>query len=89
MSVYVRAGDEYTISGLTDGTYRSYFTDGEDWDEKHRTFTRRCTFSKGGKSELTSSATTYTVASFSIFSNAPRGKRAPLVDPGKFPGGPK
>lgn len=32
MSAYLRAGESFTIDGIADGTYRLYYSQGEDWD---------------------------------------------------------
>jgi hypothetical protein len=46
LSVYVRKNKSYQINGVRDGTYRIYFTTGDDWDGSARTFTRNCDFSR-------------------------------------------
>jgi hypothetical protein len=45
-SVYVRKKAKFKISGVTDGSYRIYFTHGVDWDGKARSFTRECSFER-------------------------------------------
>lgn len=50
LSVYVRKRKSYQINSVRDGTYRIYFTTGEDWDRSARTFTRDCAFRRFEKS---------------------------------------
>ncbi|MFG3439465.1 hypothetical protein ACGF0J_19675 [Nonomuraea sp. NPDC047897] len=45
-SVYVRKKTKYKIQGVSDGTYRIFFTHGVDWDGKSRAFTRDCGFER-------------------------------------------
>lgn len=45
-SVYVRNGSKYTVKGIRDGTYETFFTTGVDWDPQNRTFTRDRTFQR-------------------------------------------
>ena len=44
--LYVRKKAKFKISGVTDGSYRIYFTHGVDWDGKARSFTRECSFER-------------------------------------------
>ena len=46
ISVYVRAGDTFTINGIRSGTYLVFFTLGDDWDSAAGRFTRRARFSR-------------------------------------------
>lgn len=46
VSVYVRRGSKFTVSGVRDGEYDVYFTTGEDWDAKAGAFTRLCSFQR-------------------------------------------
>lgn len=50
LSVYVRKRKTYQINSVRDGTYRIYYTTGEDWDRSARTFTRDCAFRRFEKS---------------------------------------
>lgn len=43
-SVYVRKGKSYTVTGVPNGTYEVFVTDGADWDRKARAFGRKCAF---------------------------------------------
>jgi hypothetical protein len=37
-SVYVRSGEHFRVRGVTDGTYKMFFTSGEDWDNVKKEF---------------------------------------------------
>ena len=41
---YVRAHDEYTVSGVPDGSYRILFSTGIDWDDAKKEFTKSPSF---------------------------------------------
>jgi hypothetical protein len=93
MSVYVREGASYTISGVPDGDYRIFYTSGRDWSSKYRTFSRLCDFRKlAEKAKLTSSAFGYTVGTLTLGSRKPgpgeQRVRSTGVAPEDFPGGP-
>lgn len=45
-SVYVRQGMQFTVTGIRDGTYETFFTSGMDWDSRARAFTRDRTFQR-------------------------------------------
>jgi hypothetical protein len=44
ISVYVRKDKKYTVNGISDGTYKVFFSGGVDWDGKARRFARDCAF---------------------------------------------
>jgi hypothetical protein len=88
LSVYVRSGDEYAISGMPDGNYRIYYTLGKDWDSRYRTFTRRCAFIKGSLARLESDASRYTVGTLTLGPTGRGRGKATLINPARFPGGP-
>ncbi|MEU8201026.1 hypothetical protein [Streptosporangium sp. NPDC049046] len=50
VTVYVRRKSNFKIQGVRDGSYKIYYTLGEDWDAKAKTFTRSCDFEQFGKS---------------------------------------
>ncbi|WP_157594257.1 hypothetical protein [Streptosporangium amethystogenes] len=50
VTVYVRKKSNFKIQGVRDGNYKIYYTFGEDWDSKARSFTRSCDFERFGKS---------------------------------------
>ncbi len=50
VTVYVRKKSNFKIRGVRDGSYKIYYTLGQDWDAKARTFTRSCAFEQFGKS---------------------------------------
>ncbi len=39
-AVYIQMQQSYTVKGIRDGTYRVYFSQGEDWDSALAKFTR-------------------------------------------------
>lgn len=86
-AVYVRGGDEFTITGMPDGSFASYYTTGRDWDGRYDVFTRSCAFTKGkGRMNLTSDATSYTVGTLTLLRRGdPKGERTRLLDAGSFP----
>ncbi len=45
-SMYVKRHDIGTVGGIPDGTYRTYFTLGSDWDGELGRFTRDCSFAR-------------------------------------------
>ncbi|SDH63562.1 hypothetical protein SAMN05421505_11971 [Sinosporangium album] len=49
-SVYVRKKKKFTVSGVRDGKYKIYFTQGQDWQSKARAFGRMCSFQLFGSS---------------------------------------
>lgn len=46
ISVYIRAGDSFTIGGIRETTYYLYFVLGEDWDAANARFTRQTRYSR-------------------------------------------
>jgi hypothetical protein len=44
ISVYVRKDKKYKVTGVADGTYKVFFTGGNDWDGSARRFARKCAF---------------------------------------------
>jgi hypothetical protein len=86
MSVFVRNDKQTTVRGLRDGLYTVYFTSGTRWDGKARAFGRNCTFQRLEKqSTFSTTASSYTVLSFTLYPVV--GGNAPTkdVDPDDFP----
>jgi hypothetical protein len=46
VSVYVREAKKYTVTGVNDGKYTTFFTSGTDWDPQAKAFGRHCTFQR-------------------------------------------
>jgi hypothetical protein len=44
ISVYVRRGKKYKVTGIGDGSYKVFYVRGADWDGKARWFARDCEF---------------------------------------------
>ncbi len=66
MSVYLRAGESFTIEGIADGTYRLYYSQGEDWDGTN--FTRNVKTSRSSGALLfTTTDRTYSTWNIDIF----------------------
>ncbi|HEX2050969.1 MAG TPA: hypothetical protein VHJ34_10115 [Actinomycetota bacterium] len=86
-AVYVRAREEFTITGMANGSFTPYYTTGRDWDSGLDVFTRSCAFTKGkDEMNLTSDATSYTVGTLTLLRrDDPKGKRTAPLDPGSFP----
>lgn len=49
ITVYVRRKSNFKIQGVRDGSYKIYYTFGEDWDARARSFSRSCAFEQFGK----------------------------------------
>lgn len=60
-SAYVRAGEFYTVSGITAGTYNTFVTIGENWDAVNSRFTQGVYYFRFEE------ATTFTTCSSSSF----------------------
>ncbi|MEU4831019.1 hypothetical protein [Streptosporangium sp. NPDC023615] len=90
VSVYVRKKAKFKIQGVRDGNYKIYYTFGEDWDSKARTFTRKCDFEQFGKSvrfTTTRTAThirwsVWTITLHSVIGGNVKPKK---INPGDFP----
>ncbi|HET7080776.1 MAG TPA: SH3 domain-containing protein [Chloroflexia bacterium] len=66
MSVYLRAGESFTIDGIADGTYRLYYSQGDDWDGT--AFTRNVKTSRSSGALLfTTTDRTYSTWNIDIF----------------------
>ena len=86
VSVFVRKDKQATVKGVPDGSYTVFFTSGAGWDGKARAFGRNCTFQRSeNKSDFTTTATTYTILTYTLYAVA--GGNAPTkdVDPDDFP----
>lgn len=86
-SVYVRRESQAEIRGIPDGTYRLFFTIGNDWDAKLDRFTRMCEF-KRFDDEFVFESAGYTITSWSVTLHPVVGGGAASseVDPDEFPG---
>ncbi|WP_336205054.1 hypothetical protein [Nonomuraea sp. LPB2021202275-12-8] len=91
LSVYVRRKAKFKINGVSDGTYRIYFTHGVDWDRKRKAFSRDCSFERFQKSvkfKTTVTATQILWHDWRVTLHAISGgnARTAPVDPDDFPG---
>jgi hypothetical protein len=90
-SVYVREGKKYTVSDVSDGGYKLYFTSGVDWDSDARAFSRDCSFQRFQDTmafRTTRTATHVRWSTWKITLHAVSGgdARTTGVDPGDYPG---
>ena len=90
MTVYVRAGDSFTVRRISNGTYRIYMTTGADWDKTARLFSRDCSFEAFDEpaeftTRTTSTAIQYTVHEITVTPVAGGNATTSGVDPGAFP----
>ncbi|GAA3022106.1 hypothetical protein [Streptosporangium longisporum] len=91
VGVYVRKKSNFKIQGVRDGNYKIFYTFGEDWDAKARTFTRSCDFQQFGKSVRFTTVTTATQIRWStwritLHSVVGGNVKPKKVNPGDFPG---
>jgi uncharacterized protein YraI len=66
MSAYLRAGESFTIDGIADGTYRLYYSQGEDWDGTAFTHNVKTSRSSGALL-FTTTERTYSTWNIDIF----------------------
>lgn len=66
MSAYLRAGESFTINGIPDGTYRLYYSQGEDWDGTAFTHNVKTSRSSGALL-FTTTERTYSTWNIDIF----------------------
>jgi hypothetical protein len=90
-TMYVRAGANATASGIKNGSYDVYMTEGIDWDSGIGAFTRNCSYEKF-TSPLAFKATSTKYDFWTITTGsggAAPGSEAPTddVDPADFPTG--
>ncbi|MFI6458067.1 hypothetical protein ACIBF6_41765 [Streptosporangium amethystogenes] len=90
VTVYVRKKSNFKIQGVRDGNYKVYYTFGEDWDSKARSFTRSCDFEQFGKSVrfrtvYTAAQTRWTNWKITLHSVAGGNVKPKRVKPGDFP----
>jgi hypothetical protein len=86
--VYVQGGGTATVSGVHDGVYDLYETNGEDWDADAKQFTRTCTYEKlSSPAQLKSNSRQYTIDTLTLGGGAGGDDRTTGTDadPGSFP----
>jgi hypothetical protein len=85
-TVYVHAGNSFTVSGIRDGTYQIYLTTGVDWDPDAPGFSRNCGFTKfADPFEFTTSSNQYTEWTITLKASVGGNARTDEVPPGDFP----
>jgi hypothetical protein len=90
LSVYVRHGAKDKVSGIRDGSYQIYYTQGADWDPKARAFTRECSFERFDDSfkfttKQTATQTEWTTWTITLEPATGGNAGVREVDPGDFP----
>jgi hypothetical protein len=84
--VYLRGGKTFTVTGIADGTYQVFMTNGADWDPKLRAFGRNCAFQKFDDTiKFTSSGGAYSVWKITITAVVGGNASSSDVDPDAFP----
>jgi hypothetical protein len=87
-TVYVTAGQSFTVSGVRDGNYQIYLTTGADWDPGPPGFTRKCGFSKFADAfEFKTTSSQYTQWTITLKASVGGNARTDEVPPGDFPTG--
>lgn len=87
LTLYLRGRASARVTGIGDGRYAVYTTNGRDWDPAAKAFTRECSFQRWDVTlNFTSDPSHYTVESLRLW--AERGMiESADVDPEQFPGG--
>jgi hypothetical protein len=87
-TVYVLAGQSYTVTGIKDGTYQIYLTSGADWEPAAPGFSRKCGFSKFADTfDFSTTSGQYTQWTITLTAAAGGNARTDDVNPGDFPTG--
>jgi hypothetical protein len=85
-TVYVMAGQSYTVSGVRDGTYQIYLTTGADWDGGANGFSRKCAFEKFADTfDFKTTSSQYTQWTITLQTSIGGNARTDDVNPGDFP----
>jgi hypothetical protein len=88
ITVYVRGRSKFTVTGVRDGTYTVFMSNGQDWDPRARKFTRNCGFSKFDDTmKYTTTSRQYTIWSVTLNPVAGGNASTSGVDPDEFPDG--
>jgi hypothetical protein len=84
--VYVRARKTVKVTGVKDGTYEIFMTDGKDWDAKAKAFSRNCAFQKFDDSiKFTTKNGMYSIWKITITEVVGGNASRTEVDPDAFP----
>jgi hypothetical protein len=84
--VYIRARQTVKVTGVKDGTYEIFMTDGKDWDTGAKAFSRNCGFQKFEDSiKFTTRNGTYSIWKITISKVIGGNARSTPVDPDAFP----
>jgi hypothetical protein len=86
--VYVRSKNSFTVTGITDGTYRIFMTNGRDWNPGLRGFSLECRYRKFDDSfKFTTTSRTFTIWTIKLTPQLGGNASTSGVDPDEFPGG--
>jgi hypothetical protein len=86
-TVYVLAGQTYTVTGIKDGTYEIYLTSGADWDPAAPGFSRTCNFEKFADTfAFKTTSTSATIWTITLQAVVGGNAQTDSVNPGDFPG---
>ncbi|MDG4831632.1 hypothetical protein O7627_20335 [Solwaraspora sp. WMMD1047] len=86
--VYVRSKNSFTVTGITDGTYRIFMTNGRDWNPGLRAFSLECRYRKFDDSfKFTTTSRTFTIWTIKLTPQLGGNASTSGVDPDEFPGG--
>jgi hypothetical protein len=84
--VYVQARKTVKVTGVKDGTYEIFMTDGKDWDAKAKAFSRDCAFQKFDDSiKFTTKNGMYSIWKITITEVVGGNASRTEVDPDAFP----
>ncbi|MET8153274.1 hypothetical protein ACIBSW_30625 [Actinoplanes sp. NPDC049668] len=85
-TVYVRGGDNYTVKGVRDGTYRVYTASGADWNAAKKGFTRDCSFSRIDDTfKYATTSRTYSIWEVTLTPVLGGNAKTSEIDPNSFP----
>jgi hypothetical protein len=86
--VYVRGGKSFTVSGIKDGTYQIFMTDGQDWDPELKAFSRGCAFQRfDDPLKFTTTSGSYSIWKITVTKSVGGNASSSEVDPDAFPAG--
>lgn len=85
-SVYIRKGMQFTVTGIRDGNYETYFTVGTDWDSQARAFTRDRAFKRfDNPLQFTTTSRQTTIWNITLSGVVGGNAKSSDVDPNTYP----
>ncbi|OLB78142.1 MAG: hypothetical protein AUI14_14325 [Actinobacteria bacterium 13_2_20CM_2_71_6] len=82
--VYLRGGEDYTLNGIPNGSYKLYVASGRDWISGAQSFTHGCTYSSSSD-VLTFKSTRTQHHDWQITLSSANGDPGGTLDSGSFP----